>query len=177
MSEAEPIGRVPDPDSSDPVEDVLFREGRDIYIGLNDADLARYIQTRVLAARAYTGSRRRVWRLGASWTHMSTLALSAAATIVLGVSQRDGFGHAAFALSALVTTAAAIEPFYNFRSRWVLAEEILADWYRLEEQLTMYLASTEAAKVDRAEILGFDAEYDRIWQRFSEQWVHHRRSG
>jgi hypothetical protein len=154
----------------------LFAEGRVIDSGMTPVELAQYVQKRLEGAREYTRQQRRTWRGLATATHLSTLAISATATIVLGFAVLDVWGSIGFALSAIVTTATAIEPFYNWRSRWVLAEEALAEWYRIEERLTMFVAATPESELTKAHILEFDAQFDKTWSTFNKQWLRSRRN-
>lgn len=107
---------------------------------------------------------------------MLSLALSAAGTVILGLAELSGPAQLGFIFSALVTTLGAIEPFFNWRSRWVSAEEALAKWHRIEEDLTIYIAQTPFRRLDTDKILGFHDEYCRTWEQFSDQWLDQRRS-
>jgi hypothetical protein len=161
---------------TDETAEELFAEGRAIRSGMTPVELSEYIQKRLEGAREYTRQQRRTWRGLATATHLGTLLLSAAATIILGFAILDVWGSIGFALSALVTTATAIEPFYNWRSRWVLAEEALAEWYRIEEKLTIFVASTPADELTREKVLEFDTQFDKTWATFNKQWLRNRRN-
>lgn len=140
-------------------------------------DMAELVRGRLVADRSYARQQRRTWRALASVTKLLTLLLSAAATVILGIAQLDGLAQVGFVMSALVTTASAIEPYFNWRSRWVLAEEALHTWYQLEEDLTNLVARRDAQSLDREEVLAIDAKRQEAWDRFGEQWLRERRSG
>jgi hypothetical protein len=144
--------------------------------GLSPFDLATRIRTNLYSAKSYARWRRKSWRIMASGTHMLGLALSAAATVILGVAELTGPAQWGFIFSALVTTLGAIEPFFNWRSRWVLAEEALANWHRIDDDLTMYVADTNENDLDRARIMGFHDEYCLVWEQFNNQWLDQRRA-
>lgn len=80
-------------------------------------------------------------------------------------------------MSALVTAITALEPFFNFRSRWISADEALARWHRSEEELTLYVASRPEHELTTAEVLRFDDMRRDEWVRFSQDWLTGRRSG
>jgi len=59
--------------------------------------------------------------------------LTGASTIILGVQNLDFWAGFGFALVALATVLAAIEPFFSWRSRWLLMEEQVYKFYRLRD--------------------------------------------
>jgi hypothetical protein len=99
-----------------------------------------------------------------------TFSLSAAATVTLGLADLTGPAALGFSFSALVTASAVVDPFFNWRTRWMLADRALADWYALQNRLRFYLARGDR-DLD-AEILSqFSAENDEIWEEFSSRWI------
>lgn len=144
--------------------------------GLSNLDLAVKVREGLYEAKGYARWRRRSWRRMASSTHILVLGLSAAATVVLGLADLDGLGQWGFVFSALVTTVSAVEPFFNWRSRWVLAEEALAKWHRLEEDLATYVAATAAQDLQQEKILEFYSGYCDVWEDFSNRWIEQRRA-
>lgn len=111
----------------------------------------------------------------ASGIHLLALALSATATVILGLAELTGPAQWGFIFSALVTTLGAIEPFFNWRSRWVLAEEALAKWHRIDDDLSMYVAVTDKSDLDPKRIMAFHEDYCRVWEQFSNQWLDQRK--
>lgn len=115
--------------------------------------------------------------MGAIIIRLIALGLSCGATILLGLSELTGMAAWGFALSALVTLVTALEPFFNFRSRWVSADEALARWHRAEEELTLYAATRPESKLDVHDVIEFDQIRREEWSRFSQDWLSDRRSG
>lgn len=142
---------------------------------LDDRALAREVDARISEAIDYARRQRGSWRARASGLHVATLGASVSATVLLGLAELEGIAALGFALSAIVTIAAAVEPFFNWRSRWVLAEESLADWYDLRNRLRMYVAE-ELGELDRETLVAFSNDSDRVWSRLSENWIRQRRS-
>lgn len=146
--------------------------------GLTTFELAKMVRTRFYEDRAYARWRRKTWRRQASITRLATLACSAAATILIGLSGTDDvtLKNVGFVFSALVTTIAAIEPYFNWRSRWVMSEEALGRWHEIEEALALYVAETPEASLDREKILAFDRSRRDVWSDFNQQWIEQRRA-
>lgn len=146
--------------------------------GLDELQLALMVRTRFYEDRTYARWRRKSWRRWASFTRVSTLALSAGATIFIGLSGADDttLKQLGFVFSALVTTLAAVEPYFNWRSRWVMSEEALGRWHELEEALALYVASTAPDALDRDTILDFDRSRRAVWADFNQQWIEQRRT-
>lgn len=146
--------------------------------GLGTFDLAEMVRTRLYEDRAYARWRRKTWRRQASVTRLATLACSATATILIGLSGTNDvtLKNVGFVFSALVTTVAAIEPYFNWRSRWVMSEEALGRWHEIEESLSLYVAETQEADLDRERILAFDRSRREVWSAFNQQWIEQRRA-
>jgi len=75
---------------------------------------------------------------------------------------------------ALVTLISALEPFFNWRSRWVLMEETQYRLNRIRDEMDYYLV-TNAADLDRDRLNGFFADQQDIWQDVSRQWIEFRK--
>jgi hypothetical protein len=118
-------------------------------------------------------------RTGSVYSHLRRkilfLVLSGAATIILGLQNLTLWAGLGFSLVALTTVVNAVEPFFNWRSQWVLAEEAQHGFYRLQEDLE-YLVATrrpEELKVDDLE--EFYNKYKKTWNEFSKKWLVNRR--
>lgn len=144
--------------------------------GLSNLELATKIRAALYQAKGYARWRRRSWRRMASVTHIIVLGLSAAATVILGLADLNGLAQWGFVFSALVTTVSAVEPFFNWRSRWVLAEEALAKWHRLEEDLATYVAATPSQDLQQDRLLAYYSGYCDVWEDFSNRWIEQRRA-
>lgn len=138
-------------------------------------ELANKIRGDYYKDRNYLRAKRARWAWGATAIRVVALTLSAAATIMLGLSDLSGLAAWGFALSALVTSVTALEPFFNFRSRWVSADQALARWHAAEEELTLYVAATSIDDLNVPGLLRFDHMRREEWSRFSEDWLEHRR--
>jgi hypothetical protein len=79
--------------------------------------------------------RKKRFRSAASITRMVTLGLSGASTVILGLQDLDFWASLGFSLVALSTVVAAVEPFFNWRSRWVLMEEAQYELRRIRDEL------------------------------------------
>ncbi len=108
-------------------------------------------------------------------TKMLTLGLSAASTVILGLQSLNARADLALPFVALVTLLGAVEPFFNWRSRWVLMEEAQYRFQRLADDLE-YLAASTAVDDLTFDQLGevFD-RYQTIWDDLGRTWLEHRR--
>ncbi len=143
--------------------------------GLSAIEIAQNLRDQLYADLDQIRSKRQRWSAGAIAIRTLALALSASATILLGLADLDGMAAVGFAFSALVTTVTALESFFNFRSRWVSADEALARWHRAEESLASYVRMHESDELDVATIMSIDEERRDEWLRFSNDWLAHRR--
>lgn len=148
----------------------------DLEVHLSPLELANSVRKQFYKDRNYLRMKRRRWAIGAVSIRLIALALSASATILLGLSELSGPAAWGFALSALVTSVTALEPFFNFRSRWISADEALARWHRAEEELTLYVAMTPASALERGRVVEFDNARREEWVRFGQDWLSDRRS-
>lgn len=151
------------------------RAPEELVPGQSAMDLAERIRTRLTYASEWGRNSRQAWRRNASLTRILTLGMSAFATIALGLGDLEGWARAGFIASALVTTTSVIEPFFNWRARWVMADEAIARWYTIEDQLLTYVAATPHAELDLEHLQTFDASRQEVWDRFSSQWMSERR--
>lgn len=145
----------------------------------DDRDLAaaaRRLETRIAESISYTRHRRGFFRRWASAIRIATVGLSAAATVILGLQDLDAWTGLAFSLTALVTALSALEPFFNFRSIWVLLEEAQAQHHRLQDDLKFYLSHTTNDTLDRTVLEGFHLRFQAIWTDMESKWLQERRS-
>ena len=124
----------------------------------------------------YARSRRRVWAGWSTGIRLLVFALSASATITLGLADTDLPGKIGFVLSALVTSFSALEPFFNWRSRWVGADQAIALWYDLDEDLKAHVAKKPEGKLNTADIDEFYLRYRKVWNDWSSSWVTARKA-
>ncbi|TQJ31470.1 hypothetical protein FBY39_1946 [Microbacterium sp. SLBN-146] len=158
------------------IPDPTVPVARDLRTDLSPLELANVIRQQFYKDRNYLRLRRRRWIIGAIAIRLLALGLSGAATILLGLSNLSGAAAWGFALSALVTSITALEPFFNFRSRWVSADEALARWHSAEEALTLYVATRAEDELSTPEVVAFDGMRQDEWSRFTQDWLADRRS-
>ena len=75
---------------------------------------------------------------------------------------------------ALITVVNAVEPFFNWRSRWVLAEEAQHGFYRLQEDLEYLIATCPPQDLKYEDLTKLYERYQNTWNRFGEKWLEQR---
>jgi hypothetical protein len=143
--------------------------------GLSRLELAGFVRQRLYDDRDYARLRRTEWRRRATLAWACSTLASATATVILGLASLGTWASVGFVLSALVTTINAVEPFFNWRSRWVGAEKALASWHRIEESLALYVANTPETDIEPARVLEYDRSRQKVWSDFSGDWLSARR--
>jgi hypothetical protein len=66
---------------------------------------------------------------------------------------------------AVVTTVNTLEPFYAWRSRWVLMEEAQYKFYRLRDEVTYYIGASQPDQLDESRIRNMFDEYQQNLER------------
>ncbi|MEU5931070.1 MULTISPECIES: SLATT domain-containing protein [Micromonospora] len=132
---------------------------------------------RIERGNHYARTRKRAFMGRASSVRLASLALSVASTIILGLQDLDFWAGLGFALVAVATVVNTVEPFFAWRSRWVLMEETQYNFYRLRDELSYYVASNRPEDLEVAKIREMFDEYQRIWGELSTRWREYRRSG
>ena len=143
--------------------------------GLSPLELARDVLSRIETANTYARTRKHRFRWRSSAVRLSVLAMSTASTIILGLQPLNAWTGTAFSLVALTTVANALEPFFAWRSRWVLMEETQYRLYRLRDELTFYLAARREDEVEPATIAEMFQQYQEIWDQLGNRWLEYRR--
>ncbi|MFF1491966.1 DUF4231 domain-containing protein [Streptomyces sp. NPDC058304] len=115
-------------------------------IGLTPVEAAGRLLDKIRQGNEYAHGKKRRFRRSSSVIKMLTLTLSAASTVILGLQNLNVWAGFAFALVALGTLLGAIEPFFNWRSRWVLMEETQHRFQRLADELEHFLATTAVGR-------------------------------
>ncbi|MFE4415793.1 DUF4231 domain-containing protein [Streptomyces sp. NPDC056821] len=141
-------------------------------MGLTPTETAALLLVKIRQGNDYARGKKQQFRRRASVIKLLTLALSAASTIILGLRV---WANLAFALVALVTVLGAVEPFFNWRSRWVLMEETQYRFQRLADELEYLVASTAAGDLTHGHLDGIFGRYQAIWDDLSRTWLEHRR--
>ena len=147
--------------------------GREADIPLREAFLR--FRDLVSSDMDWADSRKARFRMRASCAKAAALTLTGASTVVLGIPAIPGRAAIALPMVALVTLISALEPFFNWRSRWVLMEETQYRLNRIRDEMDYYLVTTPAADLDRDRLHGFFTEQQDIWHDVSRQWVEFRK--
>src|SRR5579864_7504630 len=103
----------------------------------------------VSADMDWADSRKTRFRVRASCAKVATLALTAASTVVLGIPAIPDRTAITLPMVALVTLISALEPFFNWRSRWVLMEETQYRLNRIRDEMDYYLVTTRTPDIER----------------------------
>ncbi|MFC0433817.1 SLATT domain-containing protein [Kutzneria buriramensis] len=143
--------------------------------GLSPLDLAKDVLARIERGNEYARRRKRVFRQSSTVVKSLGLGMSAVSTVILGLQNLNFWTGIGFVLVALLTVVNTLEPFFAWRSRWVLMEETQSRFHTLRDSLSFYLASTPVDQLDQARITEAFAEYQRIWGTLGERWLEFRR--
>lgn len=154
-----------------------MRRVTDLPSGLKPLELAEHLSAQISRGHAYARSRKQRFRWKSVTVRLTTLVLSAVSTIILGLQNLDPWTGTAFALVAVVTVVSALEPFFAWRSLWVLMEEASYRFHRLEDDLSYYVASTPAEEVDVEVVRAMFERYQEIWDSLSSRWLRLRDNG
>jgi hypothetical protein len=144
--------------------------------GLTPLELAQDLVARIEQGNAYARSRKNRFRSSSSVVRMTSLILTVTSTIILGLQQLNVWTGIAFSLVAIVTSVNTLEPFFAWRSRWVLMEEAQYKFYRLRDELTYYIAASQPDQLDESRIQKLFDEYQQIWNQLSNRWMEYRRT-
>jgi len=144
--------------------------------GLTPSELAQDILARIEQGNAYARSRKNRFRSSSSVVRMVSLVLTVTSTIILGLQNLNVWTAIAFSLVAAVTAVNTLEPFFAWRSRWVLMEEAQHKFYRLRDEITYYIAANQPDQLDESKIRSMFDEYQQIWDQLSSRWMEYRRT-
>jgi hypothetical protein len=139
-------------------------------------ELASRLLAEVRKGIEYARRRKRTFGRKATVIRLITLGLSATSTVILGLQELNVWASIAFSLVALTTLAGAIEPFFNWRSRWIVMEDMNARFRRLESDLEYFLAKTKPEALRSDDLDEFFVRNQEIWIEGSEAWLASRRS-
>jgi hypothetical protein len=106
-----------------------------------------------------------------------SLALAAGSTIILGLQHLNFWTGLAFSLVAVGTLVNAVEPFFNWRSRWILMEEAQYRLQRIRDELEYLLLKTPSPDVKFDDLDPFFERLQGVWTDTSERWLEYRRGG
>jgi hypothetical protein len=115
------------------------------------------------------------FRTRASRTRIATLALTAGSTVVLGIPAIPHQTAIALPMVALVTLIGGLEPYFNWRSRWVLMEETQYLLNRIRDEMDYYLVITPEADISQDRLDKFFKAQQEIWSDVSRRWIEFRK--
>lgn len=147
--------------------------GREDGIPLREAFL--HFRDLVSADMDWADSRKARFRARASCAKVVALALTGASTVVLGISAIPDRAAIALPMVALVALIGTLEPFFNWRSRWVLMEEAQYQLNRIRDEMDYYLVTTSSADLKLPQLRKFFADQQDVWHDVSRQWVEFRK--
>lgn len=143
--------------------------------GLSKLELANLIRSRFYEDRQWARDRRSVWSARSTLLRFLMFTVSVLAIVFLGIASLDGFAIVGFICTAVGTALAALETFFNWRSRWIAADAALAQWHEAEEALSLYVASRPAKDLVLEDLLDFDERRRAAWSQMSQTWLNDRR--
>jgi len=130
---------------------------------------------RIETANRYARTKKSRFRRSSTALRVTALIPSATSTIILGLQNLDFWAGLGFSLVAVTTVVNAVEPFFAWRSRWVLMEETQYRFYRLRDDVTFYIASTPAGQLDAHVLKSMFEQYQNIWDQLGSRWLETRR--
>ncbi|MGP3974228.1 DUF4231 domain-containing protein [Streptomyces sp. 8N114] len=144
-------------------------------VGPSPRDVAALLLDKIRQGIDYARGKKQRFSRSASVTKVATLVLSAASTVILGLQNLNVWAGLALACMALVTLLGAVEPFFNWRSRWVLMEDAQYRFQRLADDLEYLVASTATDDLTFDQLAEIFGRYQTIWDDLSRTWLEHRR--
>jgi Zn-dependent protease with chaperone function len=140
-------------------------------------EVAARLQGQVADGITWSRRRKTKFRRSASAIRIVSLVLAVSSTIILGLQQLNFWTGLAFSFVAVGTLVSAVEPFFNWRSRWILMEEAQYKLQRIRDELEYYLLKTPAANVVIDDLDPFFERLQDVWTDTSERWLAYRRGG
>jgi hypothetical protein len=147
--------------------------GRDAGMPLREVFLR--FRDLVSADMDWADSRKVRFRKQASRMRITTLVLTAGSTVVLGIPAIPDRTSIALPMVALVTLIGGLEPYFNWRSRWVLMEETQYRLNRIRDKMDYYLVTTPEADISRDRLHEFFKAQQEIWNDVSRRWIEFRK--
>ncbi|WP_405908140.1 DUF4231 domain-containing protein [Streptomyces sp. NBC_00828] len=142
--------------------------------GLPPVELARWVQGQLTAGMAWSESRRARFRRSASLVKLLSLAFSVASTVILGLQDLNFWASLAFSLGAVGVAVNAVEPFFNWRARWVLMEESEVRLRRIRDELDYLLVRTAPDLIRVEDVDPFFQRAQEVWADISRRWLDQR---
>lgn len=134
-------------------------------------EVVRHFRDLVSADMEWVDSRKDRNRRRASVVKIGALVLTALSTVVLGIDGIPAKASIALPLVAAATVLGALEPYFNWRSKWVLMEEAQYRLNRLRDRMDLYLTTTPEVEVTKGHLDEFFDEQQEIWADVSRRWI------
>lgn len=145
-----------------------------ITIAGSPLEVALKLREDINKGNGYARRKKHSFRNAASTVKLISLALSAASTIILGLQNLAFWAGLAFSFVAVTTVINAVEPFFNWRSRWILMEEMQYRFRRLRDDLDYYLSKTQESNIKIEDLDQFFHIYQELWNDVSKRWLEQR---
>ncbi|MFD9331713.1 DUF4231 domain-containing protein [Streptomyces sp. NPDC060065] len=142
--------------------------------GLPPVELARWVQGQLTVGMEWSESRRARFRRSASLVKLLSLAFSVASTVILGLQDLNFWASLAFSLGAVGVAVNAVEPFFNWRARWVLMEESEVRLRRIRDELDYLLVRTAPDLIRVEDVDPFFQRAQEVWADISRRWLDQR---
>ena len=144
--------------------------------GLPPYQVAMRLRTDIETGIEWARARKTRFRRASSVIKVVSLALSVLATVILGLQDLNFWTGLAFGLIAVSTAVNAVEPFFNWRSRWVVMEETQYRLQRIRDELNYLLLRTQPQHLRFDDVDQFFAKTQEVWKDTSLRWLQYRRS-
>jgi hypothetical protein len=123
----------------------------------------------------WADSRKRRFRRRASTAYTLAVGLTATSTVILGLQDLNVWADIAFGMVALSTAVNAFEPFFNWRSRWVLMEEAQYRLNRILDDIDYYTAIHRDEDMKKDDLKEFYSQFELVLADISDRWLEYRR--
>lgn len=119
---------------------------------------------------AWADSRKTTFRRSAAIVRLSTLSLTAAATVVLGIPAIPERASWALPLVAGTVFLGGVDQFFAWRSRWILMEETQYRFNRLRDEVDGQLVIEAAGALTAGKVRDYLHTHSVIWAEVSRRW-------
>lgn len=132
---------------------------------------------RIAESIDYTHRKGRRFRTSATTIHLASLTMTGAATVILGLADLSLLVGVGLTLTGLTSVLNAFEPFFNYRSRWIIMEDGRAKLHRLREDLAFQAATSTTGHLSLEQLRDLHERSQQIWAEMSSAWITERRKG
>lgn len=143
---------------------------------------SRLLRTELERQIAYFNRSRERDKRKAQFLQVSTVALSATITVLLGIragdEARNVFANIALTCGAIVTVLAAFDAFYNHRQLWIIRAHTVAELNVLRRRWLFHEAGTHGKpeRIREDTVAEFAAELNRILAADEASWQRLRKA-